>query len=312
MNDLKELKFIEKEKFFEYFCSLARKAFEKNAFDTICSLLRVGGCQDADWDSFEESQKSFEDYNWLLKKAKDAPSKNGHWRIGLLIYCQAIEMTAPHELLTNILRIIAGEHYHIRPFGHLSRSNKKQILGYIPPSAKRKIDYIKELATKTKETLLIEYFDSFFNNKVRNSFFHSDYIFSSEYYRWTEGGPAQQIPLEEISVLISNCFNFYGALISWHKEYLNFCGKAKKFHKWPQYEILELLNNEEKGLYGFSVHFSNGSKATYSRTDKGTDCINLHFEKNGSINFNCGLIDALEPVWKINGVPIEQIENLNL
>lgn len=63
----------------------------------ICTVLRVAGLQDAQWDPFEESLTSFKDYNWLLKQAKDSPTPNGQWRIGLLMYCQAIEMTAVQE-----------------------------------------------------------------------------------------------------------------------------------------------------------------------------------------------------------------------
>lgn len=311
MINQKVIKSINKEDYVEYFSILSKKAFNKNPFGTICSFLRVSGLQDTNWDPFEESQKSFDDYNWLLDKAKDCPSQKGQWRIGLLIYCQAIEMGAPHELLANILRIIAGKQYHIRPFGHLGRSNKKQILGYIPPSAKRKFDYLKELALKSVESKLVEYINSFYNDKIRNSFFHSDYIITDEYFRWTEGGPAQQIPLGDVNTIILNCFSFYGALMWWHKESLKLYGKMKRFHKWPQYEILELLSNED-GLYGFSVHFSNGSKATYSRTKKGTDCMNIMFQEDGSINFNVGLLDALVPIWKINGTPIEEIKNINL
>ena len=77
--------------------------------------------------------------------------------------------------------------------------------------------------------------------------------------------------------------------------------KAKRFHKWPNYEVLELLTNDELGLYGFSVHFSNGNKATYARTPKGTDATNVMFEKNGSINFFVGSLDELTKEWKVDG-----------
>ncbi len=307
------IKLIKREEYAEYLSKLSNNAFQKNSFSTICSFLRVGGLQDANWDPFEESQKAAEDYNWLLKKSKNCPSKKGQWRIGLLIYCQAIEMTAPHELLANILRMVIGEKYHINPFRHLRRVRKKLSLNYIPSSAKSKFNYLKELATKSNENKLIEYINSFYDDKIRNSFFHSDYIMTNKYFRWTEGGPAQQISLNKVNVLISNCIEFYSAILWWHKESLKLFGrKLKKYYKWPQYEILELLSNKENGLYGFSVHFSNGSKATYSRTKEGTNCTNVRFEKDGSINYFIGSREDLEPVWKINGVPINKIKNISL
>jgi hypothetical protein len=105
-------------------------------------------------------------------------------------------------------------------------------------------------------------------------------------------------------ILIGNCFSFYGALLWCQKYWLKELSQAPKFHKWPQYEILEILSTEDEGVYGFNVHFSNGNKATYSRTEKGTECTNITLEKDGSINFFVGSLDDLEQVWKIDGEPV--------
>ena len=78
-----------------------------------------------------------------------------------------------------------------------------------------------------------------------------------------------------------------------------------RFHKWPNYEVLELLS-DENGLHGFSVHFSNGSKATYSRTSKGVECTNVMFGRDGSIDFFVGSLDDLQPEHKVNGKPFEE------
>jgi hypothetical protein len=67
----------------------------------------------------------------------------------------------------------------------------------------------------------------------------------------------------------------------------------------------QLLSSDEDGLYGFHVHFSNGSRSTYTRRRSGIEAINLTFEKDGGINYMVGLIDAMEPVWKINGQPVQ-------
>jgi len=42
-------------------------AFKRKPFDALCSLLRVEGMSDANWDPFEESLSCFEDFNWFLK-----------------------------------------------------------------------------------------------------------------------------------------------------------------------------------------------------------------------------------------------------
>jgi hypothetical protein len=313
MDEPKSIDSISRDEYAEYLNDLFFRSLRKDSFGTLCALLRVSGLQDAGWDPFEESVEAFEDYNWLLEKATSERSEKSGWRVGLLMYCQLVEMTAPHELLENFLRIISGEKYHLRPFGHLIRTKNKQLFSSIPPSAKVKFRELKKSAEKSSENDLIEFINSFFNDDVRNAFFHSDYIITEKYFRWTESGLAKQIQLETLNTIITNCFYFYGALLWCHKYWLKELAKTPKFHKWPQYEILEILSNEDTGVYGFNVHFSNGNKATYSRTEKGTECTNLTIENDGSINFFVGSLDDLERVWKVNGEPVSasKLKKLN-
>lgn len=296
--------------YFPILNKLLFQAFEISPFDSLCSILRVGGMSDANWDPFEESRKAFDDFNWILDKSLSERSNETSRRIALLMYCQAIEMTAPHEIIANILRCILKEGYVIDPFEHLARRNKKKLFSYIPPSAKIKFQHIKESARKVGEQELIDKIDSFFDENIRNAFSHSDYIFSDEYFRFREGGLARQIHLEELDRKVQACFGFYGAFMSLHRRWLIELSKSKRFHKWPRYEVLEILSSKEEGVYGFNVHFSNGSKATYTRRQSGIRTINLHFDKNGHIGFMVGDLDALKPVWKIDGKPVDEWENL--
>jgi hypothetical protein len=280
-------------------------AFRKAPFEVLCAVLRVSGMQDADWDPFEESKAAFDDYNALLRLDAATLSQAGCWRIGLLMYCQAVEMTAPQEFLANLLRVLGGEKYHIKPFGSLGRTNKKRLFSWVPPSAPVKYRELKRLALGCDRGTLSEYIDQFFNEDIRNAFSHSDYIISGEYFRWTESGLAQQLPLDQVNLIVRNCFRFFSAVLWLHNQVLTDLKSLPRFHKWPNYEVLELLSDAEH-LHGFSVHFSNGSKATYSRTDKGVECTNVLFEPDGSINFMVGLLDALRPEWRVNGQPYEQ------
>lgn len=177
---------------------LFSRAFETGPFDALCSILRVGGMSDANWDPFEESRKAFDDFNWLMDKSMTERTVACSRRISLLIYCQAVEMTAVHEIIANCLRCILKQQYVVDPFENLGRRNKKKIFSYIPPSAKTKFKSIKELATKANETKIIEDIDSFFDENIRNAFSHSDYIFSDDSFRFREGGLARQIRFEEL------------------------------------------------------------------------------------------------------------------
>jgi hypothetical protein len=62
---------------------------------------------------------------------------------------------------------------------------------------------------------------------------------------------------------------------------------------------LELLTKNNV-LYGFNIHFSNGSKATFKREPKSVTARNILFEKDGSVNFMIGDISKQTKEWKVN------------
>jgi hypothetical protein len=290
---------------------LFERAVKTGAFDLACTLLRVGGLEMADWDAFQESRTAFADYNWILEKVRERGDTAAR-RVGLLMYCQAVEMNAAHEILANLLRSKAGAAYSPAPLRHLGRLAKKKPRGldvftnYVPPSAKQKFRAINELATRVGYLELNVAMARFFDDRVRNAFTHSDYILTDRHFRFREGGLAQQIDVDQLDRLINECFAFYSVFMDLHDQWLRALGKGKRFYKWPNYEVLELLSSEEEGLYGFNVHFSNGQKATYMRR-KGTGTmgsVNVTFDKGG-INFFVGQLETLEKVWKIEGKPVE-------
>jgi hypothetical protein len=298
---MEKLREISEQELVDYLSDLFWAAFDKSPFEVICAMLRVSGMQDADWDPFEESKVAFEDYNAILRFEDAVLSSAGRWRVGLLMYCQAVEMTAPQEFLANLLRILNGEKYHIKPFGSLGRANKKKIFSWVPPSAPVKYRELKRLANQCNQMALCNYIDQFFNEDVRNAFSHSDYVFSGNQFRWTECGLPQQLPVDVVNLITQNCYRFFSALLWLHSRVLVDLRALPRFHKWPNYEVLELHSDSDR-LYGFSVHFSNGSKATYSRTERGIECTNILFESDGSINFMVGLVNELRPEWKVNGL----------
>ena len=289
----------------DYLSDLFWSAFRKSPVDTLFSLLRVNGMQDAEWDPFEESVEAFKDYNTIVRLPTETLSEAGHWRIGLLMYCQAVEMTAPQEFLANLLRILGDAPYHVKPFGTLGRTNKKKPFSWVPPSAPAKYRELRRLAEGCGHTGLVEFIENFFNEDIRNAFSHSDYVLSSTHFRWTESGLPQQLPLEVVNSIVQNCYRFFSALLWLHDHALNDLRKSRRFHKWPNYEIMELLSDEER-LYGFSVHFSNGNKATFARRPDGVTCTNVMIQKDGSINFFVGSLDQLKPTWMVNGSPYEE------
>ncbi len=70
-------------------------------------------------------------------------------------------------------------------------------------------------------------------------------------------------------------------------------------YKLPGFYVLELLVNEQTGLVGFKVHFSNGASARFHRSERHAICENI--SPGREISFHVGIIDDLVDEWKING-----------
>jgi len=293
-----------------YLSDLFEKAFRSAPFDMLCTLLRVKGLEDEKWDPFEESLDSFNDYKWIIEESKRARGDRCVRRIELLVYCQMIEMSALHEMLANLLRCVSGKPYVISPFSHLKRRKKKEIFKWIPPSATVKFRKLKELARIAKDDKLPIYIDSLFNDKVRNAFSHSDYILTDSEFRYTEGGLPGSIALSDLDATLNSCFIFYGTFMNVYRKWRFAFSKLKRFHKLPDYEVLEILSDDEDGVYGFHIHFSNGSKTTFIRRCSGTQAINMGFNKDGTLRFIIGCHDDLESIWKVNGKPVTDWDTL--
>ena len=56
--------------------------------------------------------------------------------------------------------------------------------------------------------------DAVYNDTIRNSFSHSDYVITNVDFRWTEGGLAGRMPLQQVSNLIANSFDFFGTFVA--------------------------------------------------------------------------------------------------
>lgn len=95
----------------------------------------------------------------------------------------------------------------------------------------------------------------------------------------------------EAQVFISEFFNRYEEVLK------DFIG-SPQYIKLPGFEVLELLTHNKKGLFGFKIHFSNGSHAEFKRDSRGAQGINL-MPSPGRLTFNVGMIDDLKHEWVV-------------
>jgi hypothetical protein len=295
----------------DFWFGLFQKAMDKRPFDTLCTLLRPGGAHSAGWDVLDEAETTFQDFNWMLDVAQKTKGKATARRFALYYYyyyCFLVEMTAIHEMMINLLRCVTDQHYLPFPFQPLYRRKKKNDpWNVVPPSMARKIKEIVELATKAGEINLVSKLNYVFDDNLRNALVHSDYVLTADQLR-RESGPAMAIPLTEVDQKVNYTFSFLSGLLKAASNMKYALRRAKKYHKWENYEVLELLA-DENGVYGFNVHFSNGNKSTFSRTKDGATQVNMRTSK--VVGFMVGMIDHLEPVWKVDGIPVTDWEELS-
>lgn len=294
-------------KYIKYLHELFYKAYKTNSIETLFAILEVDSIYNGHWNPTEELFRFFDDFNHLLHDAhrnKNYPLRK--YRLALLMYCHILEMSFPQKLLMNLLRIINNDRYIIDPFSH---SNRK------PPSLTWKINEITKLSHELNEIDLPNFIEEFYNDDFRNSFYHSDYCLTMEDYRYRTKlelkglgsantrhtlHPLIDIPMTDLSVLITKCFAFFEALFHSFKYIKKQLANIAKFHKLPEYEVLELLS-KDKELNGFNIHFSNGTKATFIREPESVTAINILFEQDGTVNFMVGNLNRLTKEWKING-----------
>jgi len=294
--------------------SLFLGAFKNNAFHFLSTILRFDGMFIGHWDPLEESKETFSDLTELLKKANESGNRKREITIALLMYCHAIEMTQVHQIIANLLRLAGGKQFKFRALWDeefMKNRKKAKSIFFKPPSLGAKLKLLKQLATDAKKDEVVQIFDEIFNLGIRNSFSHSDYCIDLEegFYRHIEGGPAQQIKLEELDEILNKTLIFYSeffrVLEGWHYE----AAKMPKFHKFPDYDVLELLSEDGK-LFGFHIHHSNGSKSTFERTSRKVNLCNFEILDEG-IGVFVGNLEELKKAWYVGNEEIKDFKELN-
>lgn len=302
----------ETKEYLSYFDHLFERAARTSGFQYICTLLRVEGIKTGHWDPYVEAEDAAHDFSEILRSTRNSGKEKRALRMALLIYCHLTEMSAPYEILANLLRCIQGKQYSISPFVHLVRVKKEKngiFAKRCLPSPKTKIKHLRELAGTCGEERMLEIIDGFFQNDIRNAFYHSDYAITEEEFRIAEGSNIgeESVSLEELTKILTKCFAFYSAFMITINQARKNLAQGKRFHRWPNYEVIEMLSDSD-GLTGFKIHFPNNSYAMFERKKyKGTTGLNFLIEKEG-ISLMVGNLKKYEEAndWYVNGEQFEE------
>jgi hypothetical protein len=248
---------VEAERIFEELFTQAR---ETDEFEYASTLLRLRGMEDAGWDPLMETAALFDDIGSLL----DAPLNDyARLRLGLLLYSHLTEVDAVYQMLLNLIEITAGERYVIDPFLDLYMPPGRPRYEQYPPSAKRVVKRLREKAEERGFGEIVELLDWFFNDAVRNAFFHSDYVLYGDEFRSREatfvsdnGIRSSSMKLEAIADLVNRAATFYQSFMETFEKHRGSYHEDKQVRGrfgagGEEIDITLMASVERGGLYGF-------------------------------------------------------------
>lgn len=284
----------------------------------FASLLRVLGMEDQGWDPYAEPRKMLEDINSFffldlpVERFKDIGLT--HWQLGLILYSHILEMDAPYEVITNLLRFKLSQGYSPNPFFNFLTEREKKSLQKKGISTLRKIEIIKKLSDESGSGIA-KIFDEFYSNKLRNSIAHADFILTDEDFRCRgdiSGTKGFKISYEELDQKITCAKAFITAIFQVDLTTRQFWGlqKQKGIPYDPNYKgLIEVLVDEQDVMCGFRIHWPNNSESTYRRTESGVEMTNCSLDLEDSnlslfVNLYAQKSGSFSPLVEYNAKPI--------
>ncbi|MAG44460.1 hypothetical protein CL633_01055 [bacterium] len=313
MNNKQKIKYIFQdkqrdycEKYYKYFDHLFSLAAKNGGLNYLFTLLRVSGISDGGWDPFVEAEEALEEYSALLRREGKKGLTKTSLRLGLLIYCHAIEMSAPYQIFFNLMRCVQSNSYMFYPYP--GQRPRRDPLKFRPAGLGKKIEILTEECRKAQEDKLMKLFNQLFDDSIRNSFYHSSYTLTKTEFRTCEANVPRAISFVELSEKLAKCFMFYSAFFHIYKRIKNHYSKNKRYHRLPDYQVLEIIRDKKEGLVGYKMHFSNGSIASFERSKERVVGVNVSvgaFGKEG-VSHSMGNLNKLKKEWIVNGKLFEE------
>ena len=263
----------------------------------FASLLRVFGMEDAGWDPYAESRATVENLESLLEvdlQENLFPDSNAtRWRLALLLYCHIVEMDAPHEVLTNLLRFRLGKCYSPGAFFDFLTENEQRSFWTRGVPTDRKIKILKTLSAEADLADVGAIFDDFYDNRLRNAVAHSDYILTEDDFRCRGRGGrgAFRIPYKSLDRTLTAARAFATAFFQLEL-FARQCWGFKKQQGLPYDPVykglLEVLVDGGNAMCGFRLLWPNKSQSIYRRTERGVQMINCSVNLSGGMRFLVG------------------------
>lgn len=170
-------------------------------------------------------------------------------------YCSLASVREPLELVANLVNCKEAKPYTPSPFSHLWR-------GRFPNAqAPRPSEVIRALSQRLQQAGLPDVRDALhqaYPDPLLDACTTND-----------------RIPPEELHKAYQACCNLLLALMEVHRAERQRFRSEPRLYRLPRFEVLELLVDDDAGLSGLQVHFSNGTTSRFQRGPDFTECTNM-------------------------------------
>jgi hypothetical protein len=254
---------------FEAFKSLFSDAKEKGGINCLYTLVRVSGITN--------------ERDPMLVLSDKLESKKVDYRD---LASQIVTL----EILQNLLNCSLGQPYDTLPFRAIY---KKDTIPWTKPSVAEIVSYLgKNLSVANRTTI---------SDLLAKAYSKFDGCIAG----MAETGEESDLKdatraLMNIDTITRNIYRI---------ERQKFIGDPNKYFKLPSFEVLEPLVNDTDGVFGFRVHFSNGSNAFFERHPDRTLSMNV-MSSESPINFFVGSLDQLKQEWMVGKKRLYETEGI--
>jgi hypothetical protein len=203
-------------------------------------------------------------------------------------YCSLADQAEPLFLIANLLNCAQNRPYSIVPFHHLKQgqwpNEKKPTLSEIARE-------LSKMAVEAGRSDLASLIDEAYPKEVMD-------------------GCSSQVPppIEKVWEAFHRCRVLLSSLVTvYFEERLSYRNPTiPRLYKTPlQFWVFELLVNNDDGLYGFRMHFSNGSSAWFERHSHTHDGLNFMLVPN--VQFFVGSLDQIPNGWRVGTQRLHEI-----
>lgn len=243
------------------------KAKSVDEFEYCCTLLRVSGMESPGWDLLHESDQLTQQLLAMI----NAPIENRfRHRLYFFLYCHLTEMEDIYNIVGNMLRVIKGERYSMKPYIAELDSSKQE--ARVPST---KVVRIRKWSDEIGFGKLGEMFAFCLVKEVRNAFYHSDYILTEESFNIKQGQGVRvdntitnKIPhnwlMPRVELGINAALAVIGLTFAHIRSYKQDKVVKGRFTSDGSYEDIQLTVREGFGLSGFKAppdkRFQNADK----------------------------------------------------